>query len=134
MDHHVRFDQLNLFLIYTVLRRTHLFTFRSLSRMFVVFSSIIDMSWPFPKHCFRLACFKLLLLSIAWMICFSSCLRVSSFIFHGIALQISEYLIFSISVPFLFIVLRVYLRSLLPVDSLSCFSCLHMPAIEMAPS
>ena len=40
--------------------------------MCVPSSSIIEISWPFPKRCFCLACFKLLLFSMASMICFSS--------------------------------------------------------------
>ena len=55
-------------------------------------------SWPFPKRCFCLACFKLLLFSMASMICFLSCLRMSSFIFRRIALQISEYSMLSVGV------------------------------------
>ena len=34
------------------------------------------MTWPFPKRCFCFACFKLLLFSMASMICFSSCTDV----------------------------------------------------------
>ena len=90
--------------------------------------------WPFPKRCFCLACFRLLLFSMASMICFSSCLRMSSFIFCQIALQISEYSMLSVGVPFLFICLHFSLSCLVPVDSLLGFSLLYLPAIEMAAS
>ena len=61
------------------------------------------MGWPFPKRCFCLACFRLLLLSMTSIICFSSCVSSSSFIFCQITLQISEYPMLSVRLPFLFI-------------------------------
>ena len=71
---------------------------------------------------------------MALMMCFSSCLRMSSFIFRRIALQISEYSMLSVGVPFLFNCLRFSLSCLVLVDSLSGFSLLYLPAIEMAAS
>ena len=56
------------------------------------------------------------------MICFSSYLWMSSFIFCRTALQISEYSMLSVGIPFLLICLRFSLSYLVPVDSLSGFS------------
>ena len=96
-------------------------------------SSIMEISWPFPKRCYYcLACFRLLLFSMASMICFSSCLRMSSFIFRQIALQISEYSMLFIDVPFLFICLRFSLSCLVLVGT--GFSLLYLPTAEMATS
>ena len=72
---------------------SHLFTIRFLSWMCVSSSSTIDISWrPFPKRCLGLACFRLLLFSMASMICFSSCLRMSSFVFRRIDIYIYIYI------------------------------------------
>ena len=126
--------QLKLLSIQFFVKLNTSFTIRCLLRMCVPSSSTIEIIWPFPKCCFCLACFRLLLFSMASLICFSSYLRMSSFIFRRIALQISEYSMLSVGVPFLFICLRFSLSRLVPVDSSSYVSLWHLSiSLSVAP-
>ena len=94
--------------------------------------SIIEIRWPFPKRCFCLSCFRLLLFSMASMICSRrvyGCL-LSSFVespCRSRNIQCCPLVCHSFHLP-----TPLSLSVVKYLDNFSGFSLLYLPAIEKA--
>ena len=102
--------------------------------IWVLSSSMMDMSCFLPMHCLHLACFRLLFFSMASRTCFSLKARMSSFIPYLMALQVWMYSRLSQVVPPLFITLLFSVSLFVQVENFYGFSLWCWPATRIAIS